>query len=56
MGQAHFKQHESQFFPPKVILAGCLAETLNGRPWSFEAEAETATFSLTSVWSLFKVR
>ena len=39
-----------------MILAGRLAGTLDGRSWSLEAEAEKVTLSVTSIWSLFKVR
>lgn len=56
MRQAQFNPHEKYFIPPKVILAGRLAGTLDGRSWSLEAEAETVTLSVTSIWSLFKVR
>lgn len=48
--------HERPRHPPKLTLVGRLAGTLDGRPWSLNAEAGTVALKVTGFSSLFKAR
>ena len=54
------RQHEDSnqrpIQPPKLILVGRLAGTLDGRPWSLESDGALLSIAVADIASLLKMR
>ena len=54
--RGHEDSYHRPIQPPKLILVGRLAGTLDGRPWSLDSDGASLSISVAGISSLLKMR
>ena len=54
--RGHEDSYQRPIQPPKLILVGRLAGTLDGRPWSLDSDGASLSIAVAGISSLLKMR